>query len=90
MQTIKIFSFTLDQKEFAFVTGVAFRGLTISPHSAWWNVVVRGWQRDGTPVYARTVGPDPQDTLNDLLLALVSSGGAKLWHFDRYANISRR
>jgi len=90
MQPVRIFHFVLDEKEFAFVTGVAFRGMTISQHSAWWNVVVRGYQRDGTPVYARTVGPEIDGTVRDLLLALSSPGGGKLWHFDRYANVSGR
>lgn len=76
----------LHTEEFAWLTGLIFRGITISENGAWWNLIIRARTPEGTPVYARTIAPDIQTGFDDFITALSGKGGKVLWHFDRYAD----
>lgn len=73
-----------DPKEFSFLTGVSFRGLTISQSGEGWNVTLRAFLVGQEAVYAMTSGPDPHEALLTLLSALGTRSGHKLWHWDKY------
>jgi hypothetical protein len=75
----------LDPQEFAFQTGLAFRGLTLSQSPNGWNIIVRAYHKHDGPVYAMTQHADILEGLAGLLSALSSVGGAKLWRHDKYA-----
>lgn len=76
---------TFDEQEFAFLTGLTFRGLTISEGDPWWTLVLRARRRDGEPVYCMTTAPNIGEGFHDLLDMLGSRDGEKLWRHDRYA-----
>lgn len=76
-------------KSFSFDLGADFRGLTISPAPNGFNIILRASLSNGTAVYSMTVADDIAVGLSDLVEALSGSGGAKLWHFDKYANGQR-
>ena len=73
-----------DPKEFSFLTGLTFRGLTVSEAPDGWNVTLRAFQEHDQAVYAMTCGPDPHDALLTLLNALSTRSGRSLWHRDKY------
>lgn len=79
----------LQPKSFSFDLGAQFRGLTISPSADGFNIILRASLSNGTAVYSMTVAQDIAVGLSDLIEALSGSGGAKLWHFDKYANNGR-
>ena len=76
----------LDPQTFAFETGVTFRGLTISENSEGYNVVIRGYDQSGLPVYCMTHDTDYLDGLTRLIWAVSRGNGANLWRKDKYAN----
>lgn len=73
-----------DGKEFSFLTGHTFRGLTISQSGAGWNVVLRAFTSELDPVYAMTQHDEPQEGLELLLGTLATRSGGQLWRQDRY------
>ncbi len=73
-----------DPKEFSFLTGMTFRGLTVSQSQDGWNVTLRAFVDDMEAVYAMTCGPDPHQALSTLLAALATRNGNRLWHRDKY------
>lgn len=75
----------LDPQHFADITGVAFRGLTISENGTGYNIVFRGTELTGEPVYAMTHSPYPLDGVKNLLAALADRSGKNLWRGDRFA-----
>lgn len=83
-------SLELHAKSFSFELGAAFRGLTITETSNGFNIILRASLSNGTPVYSMTVADDIGKGLSSLIDALSGSGGAKLWHFDKYASNGRR
>lgn len=74
----------LDSKHYSFETNTTFRGLSLSLNSGGWNVVVRAFLKDGTPVYAMTAADDPGEGLRGLLAALGAQRGTELWHHDKF------
>ena len=74
----------LDPKEFSFLTGQVFRGLTISQTGDGWNVTLRAFLQGDEAVYAMTCGPEPHEALMTLLQALGTRNGFSLWHRDKY------
>lgn len=75
----------ISPQEFAWLTGLVFRRVTISPsRSGGWNVIVRAW-RSNEPVYAMTEAKDPADGARMLLWALAGKDAKDLWRFDRFA-----
>lgn len=73
-----------DPKEFAFMTGTTFRGLSITEGGSGWNIVLRAYGSDGEALYAMTQHDDPLEGLTILLGALSTRRGATLWHHDKY------
>jgi len=80
----------IDPKAFAFCTGVAFRGLTISPGSEGWRVIIRGTLKRGDDVYAMTDAEDIHEGFERLLDALSSKDSGPLWRHDRYSPKNRQ
>lgn len=74
----------LSEKEFVYRTGVRFRGLTISQTEKGFNVVVRGFKRDRTPVYALVQHDDAVTGLEILVGLLAGKGGERMWHRDKF------
>lgn len=74
----------LSEKEFAYRTGVSFRGLTISQTETGWNVVVRGFSREGAPVYSLVQHTDAVTALEILVQSLSGRDGPALWHKDKF------
>lgn len=74
----------LSEKEFAYRTGVSFRGLTISQTETGWNVIIRGFKRDHTPVYSIFQHHDPVTALEMLVGALGGKAGPRMWHKDKF------
>lgn len=79
----------LEPKSFSFELGAQFRGLTVSESPAGYNIILRASLSNGTAVYSMTVAEDIAEGLASLIEALSGSGGAKLWHYDKYANNGR-
>jgi hypothetical protein len=79
-----------DPQHFAFETGYAFRGLTISEAVTGFNVVLRAYAPDRTPVYAMTTAEHPGQGLERLATALSKRDGYELWRFDRFAHGSSK
>lgn len=77
-------SLTFSGKEFAYRTGVRFRGLTISQTETGYNIVIRGFTSDRAPVYSMAQHENPALGLDILLNALDGKGGARMWHKDKY------
>lgn len=77
---------SLSPKHFAHDLRASFRGLTVSENPEGYNIILRAFLSDGTAVYSMTVAQDIAQGLSDLLDALSGSGGAKLWHYDKFAN----
>lgn len=73
-----------DSKEFSFMTGHTFRGVTLSAKGSGWNIVLRAYTAANDPVYAMTQHDDPREGLQILLGALATRGGPSLWHHDKY------
>lgn len=73
-----------DHKDFAYLTGCTFRGLSISEGGVYWNIVVRAFGASGEPLYAMTQHEDAREGLQILLGALGTRKGGALWHRDRY------
>lgn len=73
-----------DSKEFSFLTGHSFRGVTISQSGSGWNVVLRAFTSELDPVYAITQHDDPHEGLQLLLGALATRAGGQLWRHDKY------
>jgi len=75
----------LDPQEFAALSGLVFRGVTITPsRNGGWNVICRAW-RGPDPVYAMTDAKYPPDGLRMLAWAIGRKGGDEFWHHDRFA-----
>lgn len=83
--THEALSLQLDYQAFAYETGHAFRGLTITERPEGYNVVLRARTSRGEPVYAMTVDADPTSGLNRLQRLLRQKGGEALWRHDRFA-----
>lgn len=79
-------SLELSEKEFAYRTGVTFRGLTISQTGKGWNAIVRGTDRKGTPVYSLVQHSNPATALEVLIQSLSGRNGHQMWHRDKYAS----
>lgn len=73
-----------DDKEFSFLTGHTFRGITISQSGAGWNVVLRAFSSELEPVYCMTQHENPHDGLHLLLGTLATRSGGTLWRRDKY------
>lgn len=73
-----------DSKEFAYLTGHTFRGLTLSASGAGWNIILRAFGPSSEPLYAMTQHSNPREGLQILLGALGTRNGAQLWHHDKY------
>lgn len=73
-----------DSKEFSFLTGRTFRGLTITEAGTGFNIVLRAFGPDNEPLYAMTQHNDPREGLSVLLGVLSTRRGPELWHRDRY------
>lgn len=73
-----------DSKEFTFLTGHTFRGLTVSQTGAGWNIVLRSFGPQLEPLYAMTQHVDPHEGLQLLLGALATRTGNQLWRKDQY------
>lgn len=73
-----------DPQEFAFRTGLSFRGLTVAQNGDGWNVVLRAFDTEHRPVYALTTAEEPAEGLSRLVEALSSGNGAQLWRLDKY------
>lgn len=73
-----------DTKDFAFDTGVNFRGLTISENGAGFNIVIRAFDTNGNAVYAMSQHEDPHEGLKLLLCVLATPKGSHLWRRDKY------
>lgn len=75
----------INRKEFAFDTGCAFRGLTISENIDGWNIVIRAYDKRNAAVYAMTTSTYLSEGLIRLYAALRLGNGETLWRPDRYA-----
>lgn len=75
----------LNPQEFAYFTQQVFRGLTITERAEGYNIILRGYDKKGEPVYAMLAAVDPVEGLLKLLNALSDRGGESLWRTDKYA-----
>lgn len=75
----------ISYQQFAYLTGHAFRGLTVSERPEGYNIVLRARTSRGEPVYAMTVDADPTEGLRRLMALLRKKGGDALWRHDRFA-----
>lgn len=83
---IRPIAVSVSHKSFTFETDATFRGLTITPNHQGYNIILRGLLKGRTPVYAMTVAVDIAEGLAALVESLSGAGGAKLWHFDKFAD----
>lgn len=77
-----------DHKEFAFLTGYIFRGLTISESGVGWNIVLRAFGHSQEALYCMTQHDEPREGLQLLLGALSTKSGPNLWRPDKYYKCS--
>ena len=79
------FKVAVDEKEFTFLTGKVFRGLSITPRDTHWALVLRAWDTRGQPVYCM-IEQDDLYGIGDTLMDILAEKNPKMgWHFDRYA-----
>lgn len=78
------FSNILDPKEFAHATGVVFRGLSVNPNKAGYNIVLRAFSKDRQAVYAMTTDIDAVEGLRRLFKAVSMGDGSKVWAKDKF------
>lgn len=74
----------LDAETFAWLTGMTFRGLTVSQGPNGYRVILRAFTRELEAVYAMTEGDDMRQAAHRLLDALSKRGGESLWRHDRF------
>lgn len=80
----------LDPQEFAYYTGMAFRGLSVTKHrgTGGWNVILRAETRDGKYVYAMMTtrpGESFRETAKALMAAVSGKTGKDFWYPDKFA-----
>ena len=75
----------LDDKEFAYQTGVALRGFSVTRKSGEWQAIFRGVNRKGENVYCLYVAVDLETSLEGLFRALMRKDGSRYWYPDKYA-----
>lgn len=80
--TVDVF---FDPMEFAFHTGLTYRGLTISERPDGYNIICRATRRGGEAVYAMVTDHTPQEGLENLLEWILGGGAKDAWRVDRYA-----
>lgn len=76
--------FKFSPKEFLFEIGVEFRGLTISESSEGYNIIIRAYLRNNSPVYAMVNHEDPYEGLYVLMETLSQKNGSGLWRTDKF------
>lgn len=74
----------LDHKEFAYLTGKTFRGLTISQNGEAFRIILRAFGDDREPLYCICEHDDVRQGVLVLLDALGKRGGAELWRRDKF------
>lgn len=84
MAEFDLFTHILDPHLFAHSTGYKFRGLSLTEKVGGWNIVLRGFDRDGAAYYAMTFHEEPLDGLRHLWEALVSRNGHTMWRLDKF------
>ncbi len=77
-------TFFLDPEEFAYRTGVAFRGLTVSQTPTGWNIIFRAYLKGGQAVYTMSQGDDLSGGLRALFAVAAGRNGNKCWHRDKF------
>lgn len=75
----------IDISEFAWYTGMVFRGLTISETGAGWNIILRCYDKEGDRLYCMTQTNDLREGFKGLLAAVGGKDGYKLWRHDKFA-----
>lgn len=80
----------LDTQEFAYLTGMTFRGLSVTKHrgTGGWNVILRAETRDRKPVYAMMTsrpGEGIRETAKALMAAVSGKSGKDFWYPDKFA-----
>lgn len=75
----------LDPQEFAFQTGVALRGFSVTQKSGDWQAIFRGVNRKGENVYCLYVAVDLEGALEGLCRAITGRDGDRYWYPDKYA-----
>lgn len=75
----------LDPQEFAYQTGYALRGFSVTEKAGGWQVIFRGTQRGGQFVYCLYVAVDLDDAIQGLYNAITGKGGRRYWYPDKYA-----
>jgi hypothetical protein len=79
-----ILGITLDEREFAVLTGFRFDGLSIGEKDGAWKVTIKARDWDGRPFYAVTVCTEVPEGLAALLGALAGRDGHGVWREDKY------
>ena len=74
----------IDLQDFAYMTGISFEGLTISPRGVEWAVIVRGRGPKGKACYAMTQVDDLWEGPGEFLEALAKDVKYSLWRPDKY------
>lgn len=75
----------IDEQEFAFNTGLSFRGLTLSLHAEGWNIIVRAHDERGACYYTMIQHEDIGRGIAILMDMHRARGGKDLWRHDKYA-----
>lgn len=76
----------IDPQAFAFETGYAFRGLTISEGPQGWRIILRATKSDGEDVYSMTEAIDIHEGFEKLYDAVTGKESGYLWHHDRFSS----
>lgn len=85
MPSLPLETIILDSQEFAFLTGLQFRGLSITEAPGTFNITLRAYTKDNTPVYCLTRDPEPLVGLARLVEVFSSRSSSRLWAMDRFA-----
>jgi len=79
------FKLVFDEQAFAFETGYAFRGLTISKKEDGYNCVLRATDAKGVHVYSIWQGEDPVEGFEKLWEGVTSKEAQYFWRLDGWA-----
>ena len=84
-----VFNFRLDEQEFSFLTGLVFRGFTVSKTGFGWNVTLRAMDAKGLFLYCTHTGANFEQVFQELISAQGSRRSGEIWFRDKFASAVR-
>lgn len=71
--------------EFAWISGMTFRGLSISPAPKGWKLILRATHKTKGCLYLYVESESPEDCLKTAYKIICSKGGVSHFNVDKYS-----